>query len=144
MNKPELGDTQALLGALAHAREMAHTASDIRMRNFNFFLVIVGALVAGHLHFKESWGPIVLSLSGVVVSVFFFALDLRMRELLKIRVDQLESLEPEVWKRAGMLGREEIPRSGPLKFANHKWIYRSCFVLTGLGSLGRLLTYLTR
>ena len=132
-------DNATLVGALDHARGMANFASEVRMRNFNFFVVIVGGLVAGHLFEDKNWAPVVLSVGGIIVSAFFFGLDLRMREILKRSIDQLQVLEPEVWKRAGITGWREIPRSGPGGVTSHKWIYRGFFVLTGLISLAVLV-----
>lgn len=139
MNEARERDNNALVGALDHARGMANFASEVRMRNFNFYIVIVGALVTGHLYLKESWALIVLGASGCVVSVFFFGLDLRMRAILKRSIDQLDIIEPEVWSRAEISGWRSNIRSGPVKFASHQWIYRSFFVLTGLGSFALLV-----
>ena len=118
---------------------MANFASDVRTRNFNFFIIIVGALATGHVYLKQSWAPLCLSVSGIVVSFFFFCLDLRMRDILKVRIDELDIIEPEVWKRAGIEGSQGNPRSGPIWFASHLWIDRCMFVLTGIASLVLLI-----
>lgn len=34
--------------ALDHARAMAIQASDIRMKNFNFFLIVMGVIIAAY------------------------------------------------------------------------------------------------
>src|SRR5262245_7791697 len=101
----------AAIAALDHARTMANYAADVRMRNFDFFVVITAALLAGQAQFDVWWSPI-LGASGVITSVFFFGLDVRGRGLHKRSIDQLAALEPVIWQQAGVEGWSPIPRDG--------------------------------
>ena len=68
---------------------------------------------------KQPWAPVFLSISGIVVSIFFFGLDLRMRAILKVRIDELEIIEPEVWEKAGLKGKMNMV---PMRSSNHDQI----------------------
>jgi hypothetical protein len=128
------GELAALLAALDHARTMANFASDLRMRNFNFFIVVAGALIAGLAQLPAAWSPVV-GIAGAITSVLFLGLDIRGRGLAKRSIDQLVLLEPIVWQRAGVHGWTQIPRHGGSRFLNHQWIYRTFFVIVGLASI---------
>lgn len=132
-------NSECLIAALEHAREMANFASEVRMKNFNFFIVIVGALVTGHICVEKDYVPFVLGFVGVLTSIFFLFLDIRARELLKRSIDQLDLIEPKIWKLANLEGWSGNIRSGPIRIISHKWIYRSFFTLTGICSLAILI-----
>jgi hypothetical protein len=124
------GELPALIAALNHAQTMANQASEVRMRNFNFFVAITGALIAGYAKLPAAWSP-VLGLVGMLTSVLFFGLDVRGRGLLKRSIDQLVLLEPLVWERAAVRGWSPIPRDGGSRFLSHNWIYKTFFVIVG-------------
>ena len=120
---------------------MANFGSDVRMRNFNFFIVLTGALIAGLAQLPAVWSPVV-GIAGAITSVLFFALDVRGRGLVKRSIDQLVLLEPIVWQRAGIQGWTQIPRHGGIRILNHQWIYRAFFVIVGVASIvGSVLKY---
>jgi hypothetical protein len=127
-------DSSELLAALTHAREMANHAADLRMRNFNFFVVFSGILFAGLAQLPIAWSPI-LGVAGAVTSALFVGLDVRGRGLHRRCIDQLAILEPIVWERAGISGWSPIPRHGGAWFLSHNWIYKTFFVMVGLGSI---------
>jgi len=129
----------ALFAALAQSREMASHAAEIRIKNFNFFIVIVGALVSGNAYFASKHYTMLLGAAGFVIGIMFFALDVRMRQVLSRSIDQLEILEPKVWERAGVKGWTGHIRGDSTKYINHQWIYRTLFVLTSVGSLIALI-----
>ena len=126
-------DLTATIAALSHARSMANYASDVRMRNFNFFIVITGALITGQTQLSVVWSP-VLAVAGVITSVFFFGLDVRVRGIHKRSIDQLAILEPMIWQQAGIEGWSPRPRHGGKLFVSHTWIYRAFFLIAGFGS----------
>jgi hypothetical protein len=108
---------------------MVNQASEVRMRNFNFFIIITGALVAGYGRPAWAWN-IILCSAGILASLLFFGLDIRGYGLCHRSVDQLRILEPLLWERAGVQGWTAIPRYGGIWFISHKWLYRSFFVIT--------------
>jgi hypothetical protein len=83
----ESGDLKALISALDHARAMVNQASEVRMRNFNFFIIITGALVAGYGRPAWAWN-IILCSAGILASLLFFGLDIRGYGLCHRSVDQ--------------------------------------------------------
>jgi len=113
---------------------MANFASEVRMRNFNFFVVITGALITGFAQLPAVWSPVV-GFAGVLTSVLFLGLDIRGRGLVKRSIDQLELLEPIVWERAAVQGWSHIPRHGGCQLISHNWIYRTFFIVVGLASI---------
>jgi hypothetical protein len=119
----ESGDLKALTSALDHARSMANQAAEVRMRNFNFFIVITGALVAGYGRPAWAW--------NVMASLFFLGLDVRGYGLQRRSVDQLTILEPLLWERGGIPGWTAIPRHGGLRIISHRWIYQTFCVIVG-------------
>lgn len=82
-----------------------------RQQNFNFFLVIVGALLAGYFKVHETqWclGELLIALMGVFFSTAFWFLDLRNAELVHCARKELVKLELQ----AGVpIRREEGPDS---------------------------------
>ena len=108
------------------------------MRNFNFFVLLTAAMLAGHAQLPAPWSPI-LGFSGIIINALFFALDVRGRGLLERSIDQLTLLEPLVWKKAGVSGWSAIPRHGGARFISHKWLYRIFFVTIGAGSFWMLV-----
>lgn len=87
--------------ALNHAREMTFHASGLRIKNFNFFLVIMGVLVAAFIKLNQSnnqsntaW---VISFLGVIVSIAFWLLDIRGKEVLDAANAELLDREEALW-----------------------------------------------
>jgi hypothetical protein len=120
-------DLNAVRAALDHARGMVISQADLRMRNFNFYTVITGALAAAYASKTISPGW-VIAIAGTLASVMFFGLDVRGYGLHQRSVNQLAILEPLVWEQAGVPGWTPIPRTS---IASHKWIYRTFFAITG-------------
>ena len=106
------------------------------MRNFNFFVVLTAAMLAGVAQLPPKWRP-VLGFAGALTSLLFFGLDVRGNRLLKRSLDQLAVIEPLVWKHAGVAGWSAVPRQTLL---SHKWLYRAFIVVVGLGSIVIILT----
>ena len=115
--------------ALDHARAMAIGASDLRMKNFNFFLIIIGVLMTGYIKVDAKTAQLGLGVVGVLVSLAFLLLDLRGRELL-------DAAQTELTLRESALGisiRETIMkgRQGKLrkKTVSHTFVYRGIYLL---------------
>ena len=100
--RPRTGDElKALCAGLDHARTLVIASHDVRMRNFNFFVLITAALMTGYT--RQSWGwLVVLDLAGIVSSLSFFALDIRGAGIHKRAGDLVRSLEPIVWESASV------------------------------------------
>jgi hypothetical protein len=72
----KLGDLAALTSALDHAGSMTQQAQEVRMRNFSFFVVIIGALVARYGRSAWTWN-LICGVAGIAASLLFLGLDLR-------------------------------------------------------------------
>jgi len=126
----EQGDLRALTAAVDHARAMANQASEVRMRNFNFFVVVAGALVAGYG--RANWASnFLFDIAGIVSALLFLGLDIRGYGLHRRSMDQLRILEPLLWDRAAVSGWTAIPRHGGFWMLSHRWLYRTFFVAVG-------------
>ncbi|TNJ38893.1 hypothetical protein FGF66_07140, partial [Chlorobaculum thiosulfatiphilum] len=134
MSEEEIA-ANALFATLAQSREMAKLAITIRVKNFNFFVIIVGALVSGNAYFSTKEATILLGIVGFVVGLMFLLLDIRMRLVLERSIDHLEILEQKVWALAGINGWTKHIRGDSTKYINHQWIYRALFIMTSIGSL---------
>ena len=128
-----------LIALLDHSRAMVNFASEVRMRNFNFFVVLTAAMLAGVAKLPPEWTPVV-GLAGAFTSLVFFGLDVRGNRLLKRSLDQLSVLEPRVWEQAGISGWSPVPRQ---TLVSHKWLYRTFIVIVGLASIGASLSSTT-
>jgi hypothetical protein len=139
---PTDGDTlRAMSTLLDHARNMTLASQQVRTQNFNFFIVVTAALVAGYAKLNQQWQP-VFGAAGIVISLLFFLLDLRGYGLHKRSVDQLALIEPLIWQRAQFNADvyTEPPRAeGRRLFISHRFIYRVFFVIVGLAWLGSLI-----
>jgi len=107
-----------------HARTMFLNASDVRMRNFNFFLVIVGALVALYST-RIQFAVInpVISVSGFVFSILFYILDVRSKQLLNAAHGELKQHE----KNAGINIIGKIHFS-TFHLISHTFVYRFIYI----------------
>ena len=129
----------ALSLALEHARAMAISAADLRVRNFNFYIIVSGALIAGYAK-GPSWRWLtVLNVAGMFASALFFCLDIRGGGLYRRCAHQLMILEPLVWAQAGVPGWKPLPTDGSSRFLSHTWIYRSFFLVIGVCWMAALI-----
>ncbi len=74
------------------------------MRNFNYFILITGALVTGFSRLSSPWWNPMLEGAGIVSGLLFFGLDVRGYGLLLYNQKKVDTLEPLLWDRAGLLG----------------------------------------
>lgn len=134
MEVPKVNNNSAaLFAALEHARVMANWAAEVRMRNFNFYILLTGALVTGYTQLPVKWW-MVLALAGTFTSALFVGLDIRVYGLLKRSMDQLKVLESALWQLAE-LEWQPIPQHGGMQWISHTWIYRTFFVSVGIMSI---------
>jgi hypothetical protein len=98
-----------------------------RLTAFNFFLVIVGFLLVGYsqaiLNHWDAFG-IGLGVIGLCISVGFFALDIRNRELVDLGKEALKLLEPTT-------GESLLKDARPL--VSHRFWLRSIIAVIGVG-----------
>ena len=84
-------EKEASVACLDHARTMLIHASEVRSKNFNFFLVASGFII---LAFTNVSDPVVIRIvagAGVVLSIIFILLDIRTFQLIKDARHDLET-----------------------------------------------------
>jgi hypothetical protein len=115
--------------ALDHARAMAIHASEIRMKNFNFFLIVMGVIIAAYEKVGRENARLVLGGVGMLVSLAFLLLEIRGRELLDAAHNELTLRESElgISIRTKLLQRTD--RRFMAKAISHTFVYRAIFVL---------------
>jgi hypothetical protein len=67
----------AAIASLNHARAMLQCPVELRVKNFNFFLIIVGAIVVALRQWDDSGIRALLSFVGALLGVIFLLLDAR-------------------------------------------------------------------
>ena len=133
-----------LVAALNHSRDAMSCAVNVRQKNFHFFVILVGFLAAGYANLSSPWQGLVLPITGIVLSILFFLLDVRGSQLLHRSNTLLNEIERVVWKEAGL---KEIPEShqySRLRLVSHAFLYRAFFAIVGLASAARLLVEIAR
>ncbi len=126
-------DVQIARVALDHARAMTLHASDLRMKNFNFFLVIAGVIVAAHLKLGKVELPI--ALAGAAASLAFLVLDVRGKRLLASSKIALVSAETALQiSPAPTTGESQQQRAWQNKLISHTFVYRTLYLLGFLSS----------
>lgn len=115
--------------ALDHARAMAIHASDIRMKNFSFFLIVMGVIIAAYEKVGRENARVLLGGVGMLVSAVFLLLEIRGRELLDAAQRELRVRESEL----GISIRTNLLQTREERFIakviSHTFVYRAIFVL---------------
>lgn len=110
--------------ALDHARAMAINASDLRMKNFNFFLIIMGVAMTAYINLGRN-ARLGLGVLGALVSLAFLLLDLRGRELLDAAYGELLVRESAL----GISIVKARKRKFLKKTISHTFVYRAIYFL---------------
>ena len=115
--------------ALDHARALMIHAADIRMKNFNFFLIVTGVIMAAYINVGRENARLALSVVGILVSLAFLLLDIRGRQLLDEADKELILRESEL----GISIRKALFEAKVGKFltktASHTFVYRAIYML---------------
>jgi len=107
---------------------------ELRVKNFNFFLVIVGAIVLALRQWDDSGIRALLSLVGASLGVVFLLLDARTFQLIKdarhdlYRIEKLFGITIHDVDRVAD-PRRDVVASGRLRIRSHTFCYRFVFVL---------------
>jgi hypothetical protein len=116
---PQEESNSVKMARLEHARTRALHTADLRTKNFNFFIVIAGALVAAYANFSHEYKGLMIGLFGAFVSAIFFGLDVRGRRVLDACLDALRSAEAD-------LG---VPIETKLDSSNRSWLTHHLFTV---------------
>lgn len=117
------------IAALDHARAMTTQASELRTKNFNFFLVIMGVIMAAYVNVGRENARLALCAIGVLVSLVFLLLDIRGRELLDAAKKELavKELELGITIQATL---QQMRIGKPIrKLISHTFVYRVIYIV---------------
>lgn len=133
--------------ALTHVRELHQFFAELRSQNFNFFLLLLGALAAAFIGNKETAIKFGAGAGAAFICVVFFGLDARNIEMIADARRELEILEPafsvnihrvDSWLR---FSRSRKPSwfkynaKARYVILSHKILYRAVFAVAYLTSL---------
>ena len=133
-------DVNASAASLGHARTMLIHFAEQRIKNFNFFLIVSGVLIASYAKNYSEGGNYLIAIAGIVISLLFLLLDFRTLQLIKDARNDLEVFE----KRFGLTihAVDQLPDksrkkggSGRSRFRSHTFVYRTVFILMTLLSI---------
>lgn len=133
--------------ALDHARAMLIFSAELRVKNFNFFVVLMVALVAAYSRVQRPWLLVLIATACGIISILFFLLDVRTCELIQDARGDLLRLEPsfgitmhniDAWKDP----ERGYPTAARRRMITHTVLYRAIFgiayVLSLAGIVGAL------
>jgi hypothetical protein len=129
--------------ALSHVRDMHEMFAELRTKNFNFFIVIVAAAIAGAAGVTEKSNltlQYVSSLAAAVSCIIFFGIEKRTVEMLGDARQELERIEPL----AGVNLSRRDKWTGPgrrRRYVSHTWLYTSAFMIVYLGALASIYVH---
>jgi hypothetical protein len=110
---------------LEHARILMLQASELRMKNFNFYLIITGAMLAisGKNDDKNYIIPL-MCIAGFILSILFLILDIRGKQILSASFKELSNIEREL----GIQIQANI-KSPKFNIISHTCVYRLIYGL---------------
>jgi hypothetical protein len=128
--------------ALTHVRDMHEMFAELRSKNFNFFIVIIAAAIAGAAGVTEKSNltlQFISSLAAAVICIIFFGIENRTIEMLGDARLELERLEPKV---GVMLSRRDkwVSATRP-RNVTHTSLYRSAFLIAYFGALASIYVH---
>jgi hypothetical protein len=139
--------------ALTHVRELHKFFAELRSKNFDFFLVLLGAAAGAVIAPDAQPVRFCAAVAAAVVCVVFFGLDARTIEMIadaRLELERLEPLfnvhihRPDSWSarakqhfftRILQIARPRFKGHPRLSFISHKFLYRTVFTLGYCASL---------
>lgn len=108
-----------------HARNMYLHASNLRMKNFNFFLVVLGGIIAVYSSDSTQLLKIITSTVGILLGSLFYILDIRGKILLITAADALSKVEKKL--EMNIVDQRNLSTS---KIISHTFVYRLIYILS--------------
>jgi len=135
--EPEEAVPAAQLGeALTHVRDMHAMFAELRTKNFNFFIVVIAATIAGAAGVTEKTNltlQFISSLAAAVTCIIFFGIEKRTVEMLGDARQELERLEPLVGVRLSR--RDKWVDGTRRRHVTHTRLYLAAFVIAYFGAI---------
>ena len=126
--------------AISHVRDLHQMFAELRTKNFNFFIVIIGAAITGVASVSGKTGPqatmisFVISCAAALACVVFFGIERRTVEMLGDARAELERLEDRI----GVALHRNDRWVGPgtrSRWITHSSMYLLVFVSTYLAAI---------
>ena len=128
----------AAIAFLDHTRTMLIHTAGLRVKNFNFFLVFAGIIVAAFTKIGDPQILRIIAGIGLMLSAVFYILDVRNFQQIRDIRDDLEKIEPKFGISIHTVDQVPDPSRGK-KGANrfhfvisHTFGFRAIFVLNAL------------
>lgn len=118
--------------ALAHVREMHQMFAELRTRNFNFFIVIVAAVITAAATLSERSNallPFVAALAVALTCVIFFGIERRTVEMLGDARKELERLEEPMGVNLNRRDKWEGATGPRRRYVTHTNLYMAAFAI---------------
>ena len=133
--------------ALTHVRELHKFFAELRSKNFDFFLILLGAAAGAVIAHDAPIVRFCAAVAAAMICVVFFGLDTRTVEMIadaRLELERLEPLfgvhihRPDSWserakppflKRALRILTPTFKGHPRLSFISHKFLYRTVFTL---------------
>ena len=122
--------------ALTHVRDMHAMFAELRTKNFNFFIVVIAATIAGAAGVTEKTNltlQFISSLAAAVTCIIFFGIEKRTVEMLGDARQELERLEPLVGVRLSR--RDKWVDGTRRRHVTHTRLYLAAFVIAYFGAI---------
>lgn len=131
--KPERIRGEQAEAAITHVRSLHEMFAELRTKNFNFFLIIIGAAITGVTALAGTGGPaptiqFVVCTAAAIACVVFFGIECRTVEMLGDARQELERLEPAIGVYLHRRDRWINPKRS--RWVSHTAMYRFVFVVT--------------
>ncbi len=117
------------IAALDHARVMTTYASDLRTKNFNFFLITMGVIVAAYVNIGSGNAKLAVCTVGAFVSLAFILLDIRGRDILNAAKKELVLRELELGITIQSTLQKSVMEKPIKKIISHTFVYRAIYVV---------------
>lgn len=141
---PGVPSEAAAVAALNHLTTILLSPVELRIKNFNFFLILLGAMVVALGQWEGTSVRVCVSLLGAVIGVVFLLLYIRNLQMIKDARFDLYRLE----KRFGITvhsadrlkdGEHGIEPSGRNRIISHTFCYR--FVYVAVAAIALLMAF---
>lgn len=117
------------IAALDHARVMTIHASELRTKNFNFFIIIMGVVLAAYTNVSRGDAKLTLCAVGALISLAFLLLDVRGRNLLDAAKKELILRELELRITIQSTLQQAVSQKPIRKIISHTSVYRTIYIL---------------
>ena len=108
---------------LEYARSLYLHASSLRMKNFNYFLIILAGSIALHSNIKSQSMYTITYLAGMLLGMLFILLDMRGKKLLLSASSELIKIEEAI--DINIIKKRDLDT---FQLMSHTFVYRAVYL----------------